>query len=104
MSANIVLVDNFDSFTWNLVDQFRASGNDVTVQPNVRFLGKAGEEWHTLLPDAKSPKLAFYDKQRGKHEDGRRSSHSLPTSCRASTASPLPGTRRSRISSCATAS
>lgn len=34
MSAHIVLIDNFDSFTYNLVDQFRASGNRVTIFRN----------------------------------------------------------------------
>ena len=34
MTANIVLLDNFDSFTWNLVDQFRSSGCRVTVFRN----------------------------------------------------------------------
>lgn len=34
MPANIVLIDNFDSFTYNLVDQFRASGNRVTIFRN----------------------------------------------------------------------
>ncbi len=34
MSANIVLIDNFDSFTYNLVDQFRASGHRVTIFRN----------------------------------------------------------------------
>ncbi|MBI5853480.1 MAG: hypothetical protein HZB39_20920 [Planctomycetes bacterium] len=40
---------------------FQRQGETVTVQPNVKFLGRGGEEWHTLLPDAKSPKLEFYD-------------------------------------------
>lgn len=34
MAANIVLVDNFDSFTYNLVDQFRSAGNAVTIFRN----------------------------------------------------------------------
>ena len=34
MTANIVLLDNFDSFTWNLVDQFRSTGSQVTVYRN----------------------------------------------------------------------
>jgi anthranilate synthase/aminodeoxychorismate synthase-like glutamine amidotransferase len=34
MTANIVLLDNFDSFTWNLVDQFRSDGLHVTVFRN----------------------------------------------------------------------
>ncbi len=32
--AHIVLLDNFDSFTYNLVDQFRASGYPVTIYRN----------------------------------------------------------------------
>ncbi len=34
MTARIVLLDNFDSFTWNLVDQFRSDGSAVTVFRN----------------------------------------------------------------------
>ena len=34
MSGHIVLIDNFDSFTYNLVDQFRSTGNRVTVFRN----------------------------------------------------------------------
>lgn len=33
-SANIVFVDNFDSFTYNLVDQFRSLGYPVTIYRN----------------------------------------------------------------------
>ncbi|MCK6261855.1 aminodeoxychorismate/anthranilate synthase component II [Vibrio sp. ZSDE26] len=33
-SANIVFIDNFDSFTYNLVDQFRSLGYPVTVYRN----------------------------------------------------------------------
>ncbi|MGF1778736.1 aminodeoxychorismate/anthranilate synthase component II [Vibrio nomapromontoriensis] len=32
--ANIVFVDNFDSFTYNLVDQFRSLGHKVTIYRN----------------------------------------------------------------------
>lgn len=32
--ANIIFIDNFDSFTYNLVDQFRALGHTVTVYRN----------------------------------------------------------------------
>lgn len=32
--ANIVFIDNFDSFTYNLVDQFRALGHQVAVYRN----------------------------------------------------------------------
>ena len=34
MSSNIVLIDNFDSFTYNLVDQFRASDHQVKIFRN----------------------------------------------------------------------
>ncbi len=33
-SAHLVLIDNFDSFTYNLVDQFRSLGHPVTVYRN----------------------------------------------------------------------
>lgn len=32
--ANIIFIDNFDSFTYNLVDQFRSLGHQVTVYRN----------------------------------------------------------------------
>lgn len=32
--ANIVFIDNFDSFTYNLVDQFRSLGHRVTIYRN----------------------------------------------------------------------
>ncbi|BDH45660.1 hypothetical protein TUM12370_17040 [Salmonella enterica subsp. enterica serovar Choleraesuis] len=32
--ADILLLDNIDSFTWNLVDQLRASGHQVTIFRN----------------------------------------------------------------------
>ena len=32
--ANILFLDNFDSFTYNLVDQFRVLGHQVTVYRN----------------------------------------------------------------------
>lgn len=32
--ANIIFVDNFDSFTYNLVDQFRSLGHDVKIYRN----------------------------------------------------------------------
>ncbi len=34
MASHIVLLDNFDSFTYNLVDQFRSDGFQVTVYRN----------------------------------------------------------------------
>ncbi|AUI66358.1 MULTISPECIES: aminodeoxychorismate/anthranilate synthase component II [Glaesserella] len=43
--ANILFIDNFDSFTYNLVDQFRQLGHSVTIfrndYPLTRFLEKA---------------------------------------------------------------
>ena len=43
--AHILFVDNFDSFTYNLVDQFRDLGHQVTVfrndYPLDAFLEKA---------------------------------------------------------------
>lgn len=32
--ANIIFIDNFDSFTYNLVDQFRTLGHSVTIYRN----------------------------------------------------------------------
>lgn len=32
--ANLVFIDNFDSFTYNLVDQFRSLGHHVTIYRN----------------------------------------------------------------------
>ncbi|MDE1317355.1 aminodeoxychorismate/anthranilate synthase component II [Vibrio aestuarianus] len=32
--ANIIFIDNFDSFTYNLVDQFRSLGHNVTIYRN----------------------------------------------------------------------
>ncbi|BDR13070.1 aminodeoxychorismate/anthranilate synthase component II [Vibrio sp. STUT-A11] len=32
--ANIIFIDNFDSFTYNLVDQFRSLGHSVTIYRN----------------------------------------------------------------------
>lgn len=32
--ANIIFIDNFDSFTYNLVDQFRSLNHDVTIYRN----------------------------------------------------------------------
>ncbi|HHF5698875.1 TPA: aminodeoxychorismate/anthranilate synthase component II, partial [Haemophilus influenzae] len=32
--ANILFLDNFDSFTYNLVDQFRVLGHNVTIYRN----------------------------------------------------------------------
>lgn len=34
MTSKVILIDNFDSFTYNLVDQFRSDGNEVQVFRN----------------------------------------------------------------------
>ncbi|QCI26164.1 aminodeoxychorismate/anthranilate synthase component II [Buchnera aphidicola] len=34
MSKDILLIDNFDSFTYNIVDQLRATGNNVIIYRN----------------------------------------------------------------------
>ncbi|SEG17850.1 aminodeoxychorismate/anthranilate synthase component II [Vibrio hangzhouensis] len=41
--ANIVFVDNFDSFTYNLVDQFRSLGHKVTIYRNHIAASKIAE-------------------------------------------------------------
>jgi hypothetical protein len=70
MKALVVEADETCSLKWGapLMAEFdyTRDGPKVTVQPEVMFLGQAGEEWHTLLPDAKSPKLAFVDKDSNK--------------------------------------
>ncbi|MED6334876.1 MAG: hypothetical protein VYE81_05700 [Planctomycetota bacterium] len=38
----------------------------VTVPPNVAFYGRAGEEYHTFWPEAKSPKIIVTDKKTNK--------------------------------------
>ena len=40
--ANILFLDNFDSFTYNLVDQFRVLGHNVTIYCNDCDLEKTG--------------------------------------------------------------
>ena len=35
----------------------------ITVPPNVAFFGRAGEEYHTFWPEAKSPKIIVTDKK-----------------------------------------
>lgn len=36
--ANIIFIDNFDSFSYNLVDEFRVLGNHVEVYRNNLYL------------------------------------------------------------------
>ena len=36
--ANIIFIDNFDSFSYNLVDEFKVLGNDVEVYRNNLYL------------------------------------------------------------------
>jgi hypothetical protein len=40
---------------------FARSGEEVTVQPNIKYFGRSGEEYHTFKPDAKSPKFVIED-------------------------------------------
>ena len=48
------------------------NGDQLTVQANVKYYGQAGEEYHTFLPDAKSPKILVKDANTGKLlESGR---------------------------------
>lgn len=46
--ANILFIDNFDSFTYNLVDQFRTLGHDVTVYRNNIDVDMLGNALHEL--------------------------------------------------------
>jgi len=43
--------------------RFEVTGEQIKVRPDVHFYGKAGEEYHDWVPDAKSPKLLVFDKQ-----------------------------------------
>lgn len=43
------------SFNWSRV------GNEIKVQPNVKYFGKLGEEYFDWSPDAKSPKLLVFE-------------------------------------------
>ncbi|MDE4959461.1 anthranilate synthase component II, partial [Francisella tularensis subsp. holarctica] len=36
--ANIIFIDNFDSFSYHLVDEFRVLGNHVVVYRNNLYL------------------------------------------------------------------
>ena len=54
--ANILFLDNFDSFTYNLVDQFRVLGHNVKIYRNDTNLEqvvqrseerRVGKEWRT---------------------------------------------------------
>lgn len=40
---------------------FAHNGEDVTVQPNIKFFGRAGEEYYSFKPEAKSPKFSVFD-------------------------------------------
>ena len=65
MKANVVLLDNFDSFTYNLVDQFRAEELAVTVYRNsvpaetvLKRLGEAPNSLLVLSPGPGHPRDA----------------------------------------------
>jgi hypothetical protein len=40
---------------------FTHLGEEVKVQPNLKYFGRSGEEYHTFKPDAKSPKFLIED-------------------------------------------
>jgi len=42
--------------------EYSISGDTITVPPDVKFFGSAGEEYHTFKPNAKSPKIIVVDK------------------------------------------
>ena len=49
--ANILFLDNFDSFTYNLVDQFRVLGHNVKIyrnDTNFRASGARGIKIHRI--------------------------------------------------------
>lgn len=53
--AHIVLLDNFDSFTYNLVDQFRSLGHPVTIYRNSLSV----EQMEQALADKVNPVLVL---------------------------------------------
>lgn len=59
--------DESETVEWGtpLVAEFDFShlGQNVTVEPEIRFFGTLGEEYHAFEPDAKSPKFFVYDKE-----------------------------------------
>tara|TARA_R110002049_G_scaffold64547_2_gene170171 strand:+ start:17 stop:595 length:579 start_codon:yes stop_codon:yes gene_type:complete len=61
MAANIVLVDNYDSFTWNLVDYFHRCGVQLQVIRNDVSLAKLQQlqaDALVLSPGPESPQKA----------------------------------------------
>ncbi|UAA37347.1 aminodeoxychorismate/anthranilate synthase component II [Paraneptunicella aestuarii] len=76
---NIVLLDNFDSFTYNLVDELRAMGMQLTVYRNsvsadkvLQFMQSQGKDTLLLLspgpgnPDSAGCMLELLNKVQGK--------------------------------------
>lgn len=55
MSKNIFLLDNFDSFTYNLVDEFRSAGHNVRVYRN----SIAAEKIFEKMKETKDPILVI---------------------------------------------
>lgn len=53
--ANILLLDNVDSFTYNLVDQLRAYGHQVVIYRNT----VSAEHILTVLASMESPLLVL---------------------------------------------
>jgi len=54
-SAEIVLLDNFDSFTYNLVDQFRSLGYPVTIYRN----SLSADQMEQALAEKNNPVLVL---------------------------------------------
>ena len=46
--ANILFLDNFDSFTYNLVDQFRVLGHNVKIYRNDTNLEQVVHQIHRI--------------------------------------------------------
>ena len=69
MQNKVIFIDNFDSFTYNLVDELRVLGNDVLVYRNdtkVELIKKIADDYRSqgfnvvivLSPGPSSPKDA----------------------------------------------
>ena len=53
--ANIIFIDNFDSFTYNLVDQFRALGHEVHIYRNTVSI----EHIEAMIKNTEQPLLVL---------------------------------------------
>jgi hypothetical protein len=45
---------------------YSVADEEIRVPPDVKFYGQTGEEYHSFLPEAKSPKILVTDKKTGK--------------------------------------